>query len=119
MDLKRKILRLEGVLIGRAGLPQWAIKVAEESIRIRQLFRPNMEEIEKALLREDPTYQPKPKEPHPISDSMNVDEFASALVARFKTKQDYKEWQRQRYAEGCAKMMETIGRLKREQGDAA
>jgi len=115
MDLKRKILRLEGVLIGRAGLPQWAIKVAEESIKARQLYRlnqPNLEAIERAIMKEDPTYKPKPREPHPISEAETVEGLTADLLTKFRTKQAYEEWQRQRYAEGCAKMMETIGRLK-------
>ena len=108
MDLKRKILRLEGVLIGRTGLPQWAIKVAEESIRIRQLFRPNMEEIEKALLREDPTYQPPPQEPHPISDSDVVAEFAAAAAAKFGCKENYEQWLQRRYEAGSKRILEHL-----------
>lgn len=120
MDIKSKVLRLEREIFGRGGLPSWAIEVAVEHFRWKRLYKYN-EAYLSALKKIIPEYQQEsePQTHHPISMAETVEEFAADLLTKFRTKQAYEEWQRRRYVEGCAKMMETIKRLKGVQGDAA
>ena len=117
MGVGAKISKLEQRVFGRNGLPAWALEVAEAEMKAREmsrLFQPNREALEQALMKADPTYRPKPREPkpHPISDSDDPNEYAAAVVAKFKTRENCEEWKQQRREEGLRRLSESLERLK-------
>ena len=115
MNIESKVLRLEREIFGRGnGATAWALELAEETIRIRHLYRPNLEALEKALLREDPTYQPPPQEPHPISDSNDGEQVAAILLERFRVRENYEEWQQRRYEAGSKRLGERLKAIEAE-----
>ena len=112
--MESKVLKMEREILGRGnGAKAWALEVAEETINIRHLY-PNLEALEKALLREDPTYQPPPQEPHPISDSNDVEQVAAILLERFKVRENYEEWQQRRYEAGSKRLGESLKAIEAE-----
>ena len=119
MSIENKVLRLEREILGRNGLPRWALEVAEEFLTPKRFgVEAYLEAIRKIIPEQNPE-PPEPTRPHPISEATTVEGFASDLVTKFKTRENYTQWQQARYQEGGKKMQETIDRLKRLQGNAA
>lgn len=109
MNVERKILKLEQAILGRGGLPAWAIEAAERTIRTRKIAESSIDCLQAALMKADASYKPKHREqPHPISDSMDATEFAGDLVQRFKVRQHFEEWQRLRYDAGALRLKKFI-----------
>jgi|WetSurSiteA1Bulk_404760.scaffolds.fasta_scaffold203842_1 hypothetical protein len=114
MNIEAKLLKMEEYVFGRAGLPSWAVDAAEKIITTRHIYQPSIKILEQALMKEDPTFKPKPREPHPISDSTDVDEVAAVLVERFEVRQHYEAWLQLRYDAGALRMKNFLEELKAE-----
>ena len=113
MGLETKVIRLEQTLLGRGGLPVWALKAAEDWIQ-RPGNRFSIATLEGELQKLDPNYRPTPEEPNPISDATTVEGFAADLVAKFKLRENYQAFMRLRYDAGAIKLFRFLDELKRE-----
>ena len=115
MNMKSKIGNLEKKIFSQSGTPAWALAVAKD-----WLTRPryNLEAIDQALKVEYPDYESeplRPREPHPISDKIDIDGFAADVHMKFKTKEKHEGWQRQRYANGVEKLEAILEKQKSEE----
>ena len=107
MSLESKVIRLEQTLLGLGGLPKWATDAAEDWLN-RQRYC-NTEDLEKLL-----GIDAKPKEPHPISEAVDVDAFAADVVERFKSRENYEAFMLLRQDAGVLRLKKFLDDLKAE-----
>lgn len=109
--IKTKIVNLEKVLLDRPGsLQAWALAEAKARTVVTKADIAVYTEV---LKKYDPSFVPSPPTPDPISDSEDPETYAKALVDKFKTEANFKEWQRARWAAGADRLQEFLSRIKK------